>query len=438
MKKLFIVLTLILTVYLIEAFSLQRWKSDLFTFDVAGYYIYLPAVFIYNDLPHLDYYSYVDDTYHPTGAKAYAIFPQAETGKKAIKYSMGVAIGELPLFLAAQAYVNNSKDYKADGYTIPYRSAVVFSTLLWTMIGLFFLGRFLMNYYNATTAALTLLIIAFGTNLYAYTVVDVGMSHAWMFLLFSVILYHTERLYRSFKPRHFYWLGAFIGLATLSRPTDVLIVLVPLLWGISSRDLRIFLGKNIDHLAGGAVSFLAVMMLLFSYWKYTTGHWLHFSYEGEVFDFLDPEIFNGLFSYRKGWFLYTPVAFIGMLGLMPLYRYNRNMALIVALFFALTIYVVFSWACWFYGWSFGCRALVEALAVLSIPLGAIIHFLVARKNWWLRSIAIAVFGFFIWLNIYQTHQYMEGALPGDSITKEYYWRVWNVMHATDEDRKFLN
>ena len=44
------------------------------------------------------------------------------------------------------------------------------------------------------------------------------------------------------------------------------------------------------------------------YWNEMTGHWLYFSYgSDERFFFGDPAIIKGLFSYRKGLFIYTPL-----------------------------------------------------------------------------------------------------------------------------------
>lgn len=441
MRKIHIALLLFFIVSLIELFSEKRWEGRVTTFDIAGYYMYLPATFIYKDLGHLDYYSYVEDNYHPTPAKGYAIYYQPKTGKKVMKYPMGVAIGEMPFFLLAHGYCLLTQSYKPDGYTLPYQFSIAMSTLVWVLIGLLFLGKFLSKYYNDTVAAIVMLIVGFGTNLYAYTVYDVGMSHGWMFMLFSMILYYTQQLYTTRKPQYMYLLGALCALVAISRPVDILIGLFPLFWGISGKaaisERVLFFRKNAVHLLIGFLCFFLVLGLQMSYWKYTTGDWVHFSYEEERFFFLKPHIIDGLFSYRKGWFLYTPIALIGMLALILLYFYDKANAILIAIYFIIIIYVVFCWISWFYGWSFGCRALIESLAVLSIPLGAFLHYLIKWRNITLISAATAVFGFFIWLNVYQSHQYMTMALPGDHITKEYYWRVWNVMHATDEDREYL-
>jgi hypothetical protein len=385
----------------------------------------------------------VDSIYQPTAElKGYAIFPQPKTGRKVIKYSMGVAIGELPFFLPAHAYALTGKDYKPDGYTAPYKVALIVAAIAWTLLGFFFLGRFLMQYYDSSVAAWVVLIIGFGTNLFAYTLIDVGMSHAWMFLLFSAILFCTQQMFASQRPRYFYWLGGLIALTAISRPIDVAIFLIPLLWLFKdyapNRAHVAFLHHNRKHLLGGFVVFTLVLCLQLGYWKYTSGNWLHFSYEGEGFDFSNPQIINGLFSYQKGWFVYTPIAFIGILSLIPLYFYDRKMSFIVLFFFALMTYLIFSWEQWYYGWGFGCRPMVEALAVLSIPLGALVHFTIQKRNRFLKSGLFSVFCFFIWLNVYQSYQYNYNVLVGHCMTKDYYWRIWNRMQANDEDRKYLN
>jgi hypothetical protein len=87
---------------------------------------------------------------------------------------------------------------------------------------------------------------------------------------------------------------------------------------------------------------------------------------------------DGLFSYRKGWFLYTPLALFGMIGFIPLYRRHRGLVLPLLLFFAVSFYLIFSWHQWYYGWGFGCRSLVGSLAVQSIPLTALVSFLLSR------------------------------------------------------------
>src|SRR3954462_14756763 len=99
MKKVLIVVALFFAVSLIESFSQHRWVGgDVLKFDPSGYYLYLPATFIYHDLTELAFYPAIDERYHPSGdVKWYAIYQQPDTRKRLNKYPIGVALGELPL-----------------------------------------------------------------------------------------------------------------------------------------------------------------------------------------------------------------------------------------------------------------------------------------------------------------------------------------------------
>ena len=69
------------------------------------------------------------------------------------------------------------------------------------------------------------------------------------------------------------------------------------------------------------------------YWKTVTGNYLFYSYADEGFFFLNPQILKGLFSYRNGWLIYSPVMFFALLGIPFLYRYAKDFFLPVMLFF---------------------------------------------------------------------------------------------------------
>jgi hypothetical protein len=443
MKKIYTVLVLFLIVSLSEVVIGERCiNGNVFKYDASGYYLYLPATIIHNDLAHLKFYEHIDSVYHPSDkGRWYAISEHPVTKRKFDKYAIGISIGELPFFLIAHAYCMSSHQYPADGYSIPYQTSAALSTIAWVLIGLLVLGKFLMRFFDENTTSITLLLIAFGTNLYCSTSVDMGMSHALVFALYSGILFCTERLYAHPNSKYAILLGLLFGWIIISRPVDIAIAILPILWPIAkseenSSSRLMFFRKNYKQLSLCLLSCMLVTCIQLFYWKYTTGHFLYYSYEGEGFDFKHSKIIDGLFSYRKGWFLYTPIAFAGMLGLIPLFKYQKKLLLPIILFFSTIIYIIFCWWMWMYGYSFGCRALVEALAVLAIPLAAMVHF-VRTQRWLIKTIGIALSIFFIWLNIYQTHQYIIGTLDGYRMTKEYYWRIFDIMHASDEDRKYL-
>lgn len=439
MKKVLIVVALFFVVSLIESFSQHRWVGgDVLKFDPSGYYLYLPAAFIYHDLTELKFYPEIDERHHPSGeVKWYATYLQPETNKRLNKYPIGVALGELPLFIITDTWMRFSKEYPRDGYSTPYQFAVGISTILWTVLGLLVLGRFLLRLFGQTSTLITLFLTAFGTNLYCYTSYELGMSHALLFLLFACVLSLTERWYATGRVVYACLLGLVLGWIAITRPIDVAIAIVPLLWPLSSTERWLLIKHRWRHLLAGSLAAFAVVALQLLYWKAVTGCFVYYSYEGEYFDFRHPHIVDGLFSYRKGWFVYTPLAFLGMLGFIPLYRRQRGLVLSLLLFFAVSFYLIFSWHQWYYGWGFGCRSLVGSLAVLSIPLTALVAFLLSQP----KAIKIACAGvavLLVALNIFQTNQYASAVIEGDGMTKAYYWRVFGRTEATAKDKELLD
>jgi fumarate reductase subunit D len=231
-----------------------------------------------------------------------------------------------------------------------------------------------------------------------------------------------------------------LGLITITRPTNILIVIALLFWGLKdTQDLKNrfqFIGNNFLKIILSICCFILVLFIQLSYWKYVTGHWIYFSYKDEGFNFLDSEIWKGLFSYRKGWFVYTPIAFFGILGFIFSYKKYKIMSSGLLLFFCLNIYVIFSWDQWYYGGGFGCRPLIDALPVLAFPLAALTAYLFQRKRV-IKIFTGTIIFLLIALNLWQTYQYSFGTIPWDHNNREYYWRVFLKQNATAEDWKLI-
>ena len=56
--------------FLLGTFYYPKWKAGgseaTISWDVAGYYHYLPGIFIYHDLKRHDWLKYINDTYLPS------------------------------------------------------------------------------------------------------------------------------------------------------------------------------------------------------------------------------------------------------------------------------------------------------------------------------------------------------------------------------------
>jgi hypothetical protein len=163
----------------------------------------------------------------------------------------------------------------------------------------------------------------------------------------------------------------------------------------------------------------------FLYWKEVSGSFLYNSYSevGSAFYFNNPHIIDFLFSYRKGWLVYTPLMLFAVFGLIPLYRVKRGLFYAIIPYMALMIYVFSSWWSWWTGGSFGIRSMVDLMAVMSLPLAALITRL-NKRNWLLKAGITLLLAFTIFLNIFQTWQYKEGLIHGTGMTKKSYWTIF--------------
>ncbi|MBL7691350.1 MAG: hypothetical protein JNM41_07140 [Flavipsychrobacter sp.] len=397
--------------------------------DSTYYYLYLPATFIYNDLGGLNFYDSLIHKYSINSCQpTYEVYPQKSTGYKVNKYAVGVSIFELPFFALAHTYCLISKEYPSDGYSTPYRVSIVFAYLFWVLFGMFALRAFLLKYFNDNITAITLLLLLFGTNLYFYTVFFIGMSHPISFSLFCFLLYFTNRAYSRYKSIYVVIIGLILGLILIVRPTNIIVAIIPIFWPYRSFNEKVDIFKKKSRaIAIALICFCATAFIQFSYLKYTSGNWFHFSYQEEYFNFKSPMIYDGLFSYRKGWFIYTPLALISIWGLILMmvkkdFRYN-----IYFLYIIINIYIVFSWHAWSYGGGFGCRPLVESMAIMSIPIAYFINKVMLYKKRILNIIIIFFFSFFVILNLFQSYQLMYNVLSWDGITEIEYWNSFGKL-----------
>ena len=69
--------------------------------DVCGYYYYLPALFIHNDLKHVAFHEALDKKYDYQGGTYYSSRVYEPTGNMVMKYTSGLAVMYAPAFFVA-------------------------------------------------------------------------------------------------------------------------------------------------------------------------------------------------------------------------------------------------------------------------------------------------------------------------------------------------
>lgn len=402
------------------------------SWDVSGYYWYLPTYLIYQDPQEMAFRDSILEKYSPSWG-FYQAYPYE--GHYVMKYSMGLALQYLPAFAAGHIWALCS-DYPADGFSLPYQVAIHWGSLLVAFLGLWLLRGNLRRYFRDEVAALVILLIGIGTNYFNYASVDAALTHNYLFTLYALLIWLSIRWHEKPDRRYALGIGLVVGLAALTRPTDIIAGLIPLLWGWDGWRARLaLLRRRWPDLGIAALAALAVGALQLMYWKSVTGEWVVYSYQEQGFSFLNPHVVDVFFSYKKGWLVYTPLMAFSIGGLLFLWR-RKALFWVVFLFFLLNTWVVSSWDVWWYGGSFGQRAMVQSYALLAFPMAALVE--AGWKRWWSRVLLLPAFAFGIALNLFQTWQAHLGGLDPENMNKAYYWRIFFNTDVTKEDQLLMD
>jgi hypothetical protein len=399
-----------------------------FNWDIMNYYSYLPATFCNEG--SFDFHVGADSLYLPYGPLD-SFLP---------KTTYGMSILYAPFFALGYKIAIN-QDSPRNGFSEPFATSVRWGSLIYVLIGLLFLRKFLLVWFNEVVTAITLFIALFGTMLFNYTFSQSEMTHGYVFSLFSIFLYLTYKWHQQPKFSVTIWVALVLGLISLIRPTEIFIFIFFIFWGVKSfqgfKEKLSFLLKHYLHFL---LIFLVGILLWipqFLFWKTHAGTYFYFSYPGERFFWNDPQIINILFSYRKGWITYTPMivlAFIGFFFIKKDFPVSKWVFIFIT---SLMVYVLSCWWDWFFGGCFGARAFCQYIAFLSIPIAFLIDFIYySPKKFPLKGIlSLLVFVFIfscVCLNIGQTYQYNHNRIHSSAMTKKVYWEVFRTFQFRDE------
>lgn len=418
--------------------SLKNWEKNekVIEWDVHNYYAYLPLQFIYGDIEieDVESYRYGDNLYH-------IWIEKTKDGRNVIKGPIGMVYMYGPFFFIGHLVALLTDNYPADGFSAPYKMFLLLGALLYFVVGLFFVKKIL-EYYNFADKhiSIVLFLLGIGTNLLAYSSSFAPMPHVFNFALMAIFIYYSILWHSNQKFKYLVVLGLLLGIITQIRPTNILIVIFFLFYGINdiqSLTSKVKMFKNeFIRLSIFIPLGLLIWIPQFLYWKMATGNYIYYSFGDEGFFFTDPKIIEGLFSFRKGWLIYTPVMIFSLIGMFLLKNEVKKLKFVIISFFVINIYIIFSWWCWWYGGTFGQRSMIDSYSLLAIPLAAFVQFL--DKQITVKYIVYAVFLFFIWLNIFQTYQFEHKSLHYDSMSKELYFKQFGKLQPVNNFDDYLD
>lgn len=420
-----------------------KWKMTrteaTISWDVSGYYIYLPAIFIYHDIKKLSWKPAIDEKYYPSSSP-YQSFTH-NTGNQVMKYTGGLAILYSPFFSIAH-WLAQPLGFEADGYSKIYQFAISLGSLVFAFMGLWYVRKILLQYFNENTTAIAIGIIILATNYFDYASITGAMSHNYLFTLYAALIYYSDRFYKSNLSWYFYLCSAILGLMVLIRPTEIIASILVVFWNIHNiSEIRarikylIHSGRTVPI---GIVCFLFFPFLQSLYWKYATGEWIVYSYQDQGFSWLEGHhILQGLFSYKAGWLVYTPVMILVFTGMWLGVKNKYSNQILFTVFILSSLYLTFAWDEWTYGGSLSQRALVQHYPIMAFPLAVSIGTLLS--NHILKFLSIPFIVLCIYYNLWLTHHAHKGGIyEAGMMNKSYFWYTLFKNENKPEYKKMLD
>jgi hypothetical protein len=379
-----------------------NWKSEIWS-DRAGYYIYLPAFFMY----HFDAKKCPEKIDEKTG---YGFTLDYQKNTINTKYTYGVAFLLSPFFVASHMVSPILHKPGDAGFGPVYHRMIDVAAVIYLILGLWILKRFLKYYFESSVQYLILFFIYAGTNLLFYTIDDTLMSHVYSFFLFTLFLLSMKRfLDEPGRLRYFILLSLAFAFIILIRPTNALILVLFFLWDARGKKefrerIRLFFSPK------RILFFCIIIFLVFLpqliYWKYSRGSFFTYSYGNEGFtNWKSPRVAQVWFSTLNGLFIYTPMVLIMIAGMILMIVKRIPNGILTLGLFLITSYLFASWYCWYFGCSFGQRSYVEYYAIFSIPFGYAIRESFRIRNLLMKSIVVILLLSFCYYNYRMTRKF---------------------------------
>ncbi|MCK9270901.1 MAG: hypothetical protein WC271_06945 [Bacteroidales bacterium] len=391
-------------------------KNKVLRSDVNQYYSYLPALFIYHDIK----LTFLEDDAFALGPHFYPYTTPLEI--KGIVATYGVALLYLPFFLAGHAYALLF-GYPATGFSAPYQILIQWSGWVYLLFGLLLMRRLLIKYFPDVVTAIVIAVTVVSTSLLWYVTGEAAMSHVYSFFTITAFLFLIDRWTQRPNLRDAILIGLTAGLIALIRPTNALVGMLLILWKVGTcqelkERFRLLLKKwpLVLTMIG-----MAIIMWLpqFYYWKIISGQWFFSSYPTSKFFWGNPQLFNVLFSWRKGWLIYTPVMAFTLIGIGLMYRVRQQFFWPLLVYFLASWYVISSWWSWWYGGGLSIRPFVDSYGIFAFGLAAFLTWAFRQRRWLVIALMIP-FVFTLWNGAHNNARYFYQSISWDANSKRSY------------------
>jgi|GEM_PF-3572798 len=398
-------------------------ESNIIRADGIGYYSYLPAIFIYNDLS----FEFLDDK-NLIGGDGYCRIKTKEN-RVHNKYTVGMSVLQLPFFGAACLYAK-IMHLPINGFGKTFHLFFLVGFFFYVTLGLIFLIKYLYlikipTYY----IAVIVLIYTLGSFVFHYLNYDVFLSHGITLSLLFALSYFIVKFNIASNIYYSIMIGLIFTLIISLRPFNMVMILFLPLYFRSFKETLFFLKRLLSKSIWVLFPFAIIFIVQSIIWKIQTGHWVVYSYGSEKFIWGTHDLLYALFSYKRGFLVYSPIfLFIFIASLAALIHKKKWLNLTYYLgLFALLFVVLSSWSSKDYGQCLGYRPMVDFSFLLLFPL--LIFPLKFFKYLSVKIIALILVLISILYSITLSVQYQQNIIPWHGPTKSQFWEVFGKTDA---------
>jgi hypothetical protein len=297
------------------------------------------------------------------------------TGLRRTSFAVGPAVLWAPFFLVGEVAGRSlsalGHDVDLTGYGPLHLNAVSLGSLLYGVCAVLLIHDLARRHFRAGVALGAALLAWSATFLHWYMTIQPLMSHTVSAFSAALALYVWARLRAHAGPRGYLLVGLAFGLALCARWQNGVLLSVPavdLLLRLRSDNWRRSLASAVAMVPGAALGALPQMLA----WKALFGTYLlPHPPQGPGFMRLGhPFFLHTLLSSRHGLLSWTPVFWLGFLGLWPLFRRHRALALPLLPALAALTYVNMCAGDWWGGGAFSARRFDSALPILALGFAA--------------------------------------------------------------------
>ncbi|HEX5473713.1 MAG TPA: hypothetical protein VFX12_03540 [Vicinamibacterales bacterium] len=403
--------------------ALPAVTTRIYASDEIQYFAFLRSVWFDHDLSFDNEYRafYDAGVAHVEGFRQTYLEPVTPTGHRINFGTVGPALLWAPFYGAADVYVkvmHGQEARGAEGYSSPYIAAVCYASAFYGLCALLLSIQITRRFGPADPASAAAIWI--GTPLLFYMYVAPAMAHAVSAFAVALVLYTWLRVRDRLSRRGLILLAASAALVPMVREQDAFVLLGPAIdiVRVGLRALRLPARRRevATSVALGALTCLLVYSPQIIAYEILYGHFGPSKLVSRKMTWTSPHFLQVLISPLHGFFLWTPLAVVALLGFavlfMPFDREpphpmpDRRWVVFCLLLSTLAeVYVAGSVESWTVAGAFGQRRFVCLTAILVLTLSAVRGWTRQRSHRAWRVALHALIVVFVWWNLALTAEF---------------------------------